>query len=77
MRFLSAAINAKTAPETSGAEFIHIWGLFLVYPFAVIELGEAAFGGFPEAVVQVYTCLLHGPADHIVADISGACQEIA
>ena len=45
--------------------------------FAVVELGQAAFAGFPEAVVQVDAGLLHGPADHVVADVSGACQEVA
>ena len=45
------------------------WRLF---SFAVIELCQAAFAGFPEAVVQVDAGLMHGPADHIVADIPGA-----
>ncbi len=44
---------------------------------SVIELGQSAFAGFPEAVVQVDACLLHGPADHIVAYVSGAGEEVA
>ena len=42
-----------------------------------VKLGQAAFAGFPEAVVQVYTGFLHGPAYHIVTDITGTGEEIA
>ena len=45
--------------------------------FPCIDLCQTAFTGFPEAVVQIDTGLMHGPADHIVADITGAGEEIA
>ena len=44
---------------------------------AVIKLGQAALAGFPEAVVQVHAGFPHGPADHVVADVPGAGEEIA
>ena len=45
--------------------------------FSCVDLGQTAFTGFPEAVVQIDTGLMHGPADHIVADITGAGEEVA
>ena len=42
-----------------------------------VELGQTAFAGFAETVVQVDAGLLHGPADHIVADVTGAGEEVA
>ena len=44
---------------------------------AVIELGQAAFAGFAEAVVQVDAGFLHGPADHVIADVPGAGEQVA
>jgi len=52
-------------------------GLFSVDPLAVVELGKAAFAGFPEPMIQIHAGFLHGPADHVVADVTGAGQEIA
>ena len=49
------------------------WCLFL----SCVDLGQAAFAGFPEAVVQIDAGFQHGPADHIVADISRAGEEVA
>jgi len=46
-------------------------------PVSGIELGEAALAGFTEAVVQIDARLVHGTADHIVADIPGSGEEIA
>ena len=45
--------------------------------FSVVELGKTAFAGFPETMVQIDTGFLHGPADHVVADVSGAGEEVA
>ena len=42
-----------------------------------VEFGKAAFAGFTEAVVQVDTGFLHGTADHVIADVSGAGEEVA
>ena len=44
---------------------------------AVIELCQSTFAGFTEAVIQMDAGFLHGPADHVIADISGAGEEIA
>lgn len=44
---------------------------------SVVELGQTAFAGFLEAVVQMDAGFFHSPADHIVADISGAGEEVA
>ena len=44
---------------------------------AVVELGQTAFAGFTEPMVQVHAGFLHGPANHIIADIPGAGEEIA
>ena len=44
---------------------------------AVVQLGEAAFAGFPEPVIQVDAGFLHGPADHVVTDVTGTGEEIA
>ena len=37
---------------------------------SVIDLSKTALAGFPEAMVQVNACFVHGTADHIVADVS-------
>ena len=42
-----------------------------------VDLGQAAFAGFTETVVQIDAGLMHGPADHVVADVTGAGEEIA
>ena len=49
----------------------------MLFPLSVIDLRQAAFAGFPEAVVQVDTGLMHGSTDHVIADIPGAGEEIA
>ena len=49
----------------------------MLFPLSVIDLRQATFAGFPETVVQVDAGLMHGPADHIIADIPGAGEEIA
>ena len=49
----------------------------LLGALAVVELCQAAFAGFAEAVVEVDAGFMHGAADHIIADITGACEEIA
>ena len=51
--------------------------LITFYFFSAVDLGQAAFAGFPEPMVQIHTGFLHGPADHIIADIPGAGEEIA
>lgn len=43
----------------------------------VIQLGQAAFAGFPETPVQVHAGFVHGPADHVVADVPRAGEEVA
>ena len=45
----------------------------LLGAFAVVKLCKAAFTGFAEAVIQMDAGLLHGPADHVIADVS-PCQ---
>ena len=42
-----------------------------------VDFCQTAFTGFPEPVAQVGAGLMHGAADHIVTDISGACEEVA
>ena len=42
-----------------------------------VDLGQAAFAGFAEAVAQVDAGLVHGPADHVVADVTGTGEEVA
>ena len=49
----------------------------LLFHFPVIQLGKAALAGFPEALVQVDAGFVHGPADHVIADVSGAREEVA
>ena len=52
--------------------------MLLFSPFVPgIELGKAALAGFAEAVVEVDARLVHGTADHVIADIPGAGEEIA
>ena len=61
------------------ADLVFIYFPFgkLLFLFAVVNLGKTAFAGFPEPVVQVDAGFLHGPADHIIADVTGAGEEIA
>ena len=42
-----------------------------------VQLGKAAFAGFPKTSVQVDAGFVHGPADHVVADVPGTGEEIA
>ena len=53
------------------------FGKLRLFSFAVIDLCQTAFAGFAEAVVEIDAGLVHGTADHIVADIPGAGEEIA
>ena len=46
-------------------------------PAAVIEPGQAAFGGLFVLMGEVEAGLIHGFADHVVADISGAAEAVA
>ena len=46
-------------------------------PTPFIDLCQSAFAGFPEAAVQVDAGFVHGPANHVVADIPGAGEEVA
>ena len=50
-------------------------GVLLLDP-AGINLGQTALGSFPEPMVQVDAGFVHSPADHIVADIPGAGEEV-
>ena len=47
-------------------------GLGSTAPAAVVEAGQAALAGLPEAAVEAEAGLLHGLTDHIVADVPGA-----
>ena len=42
-----------------------------------IDLGQTAFAGLTEAVAEVDAGLVHGTAHHIVADVTGAGEEVA
>ena len=66
------ALYIRTRPGIPGRDD----GLAL-RTLAVVDLGQTAFGSFPEPVVQVYAGFLHGPADHIIADIPGTGEEVA
>ena len=44
---------------------------------AIINLRQAAFAGFPEAVVEIDAGLVHSAAYHVIADVPGAGEEIA
>ena len=44
---------------------------------ASVDLGQTALTGFTETVIQVDAGLVHGTADHVIADISGTGQIIA
>ena len=46
-------------------------------PAAVVEAGQAAFGGFFVLVGQVEARLIHGFADHVIADVPGAAEAVA
>ena len=46
-------------------------------PAAVIEPGQAAFGGLFVLMGEVEAGFVHGFADHVVADISGAAEAVA
>ena len=50
--------------------------LFTFASFAVVELCQTALAGFTETVVEVDAGFVHGAADHIIADIPGAGEEI-
>ena len=43
----------------------------------MVESSQTALAGFPKTVVQINARLVHSAADHIVADIPGAGEEIA
>ena len=60
-----------------GDQFGHPAGVVLSFFVSCVDLGKAAFAGFAEAVVQIDAGLVHSTADHIIADITGACQEEA
>ena len=49
----------------------------LSFLISCVDFGKAAFAGFAETVVKVDAGFVHSPADHIVADISRAGEEIA
>ena len=44
---------------------------------ALVNLCQTAFAGLAEPVVEVDAGFFHGAAYHIIADISGAGEEIA
>jgi hypothetical protein len=44
---------------------------------SVIKSCQTALAGFPKLVVQVNAGVMHGTADHIIADITGAGKKIA
>jgi len=67
-------INSNTCLRITRRQVSFVMGL---PPVSGIELGEAALAGFTEAVVQIDARLVHGTADHIVADIPGSGEEIA
>ena len=51
---------------------------FLLFAaLAIINLCKAAFAGFTETVVQIDAGFVHGAADHIIADVTGAGEEVA
>ena len=55
---------------------------FLIYSIVSLLLScvnfcQTALTGLPETVVQIDTGLVHGTADHIIADVSGAGEEKA
>ena len=55
--------------------------IFLCLPFGellftCVDLGQAALAGLPEAVAQIDAGIVHSPADHIVADVTGAGEVI-
>ena len=57
-----------------------LFSIILVLIFcalAVVKLGQTAFAGFPETVIQIDACFLHGPAHHVIADVTGAGEEVA
>ena len=45
--------------------------------FSGVDLCQAAFAGFPETVIQIDAGLVHGTADHVIADVPGAGEEKA
>ena len=44
---------------------------------AGVDFCQSAFAGFPETVIQIDTGFVHGTADHIIADVPGAGEEVA
>ena len=44
---------------------------------ACVDLSQAAFAGFTETMVQIDAGFVHGTANHIIADVSRAREEIA
>ena len=49
----------------------------LRFAAAVIKSGKTAFRGLSVLMAKIDSCFIHGFAHHIIADISGAAQEIA
>ena len=56
----------------SGAGILDLSGTF-----PVIQPGEAALAGFLILVAQIQARFLHGPADHVIADVPGTGEEVA
>ena len=69
--------NAKIAGKPWLSRHSALFSTHYSDPFAVIEPGEAALAGLPESVIQVDAGFPHGAAYHVVADVSGAGEEIA
>ena len=75
MRILQRSCMPSPGGELWAFPRQRVYKLFVILP--CVDLGEAAFAGFPEAVVQVDAGFLHSPADHIIADVPGAGEEVA